>query len=66
MGRCSMIPQSDVRSALLTPEQRLTEIARILASAILRLRCRAALPSASSGGPDIRTNSDPNCLEVLE
>jgi hypothetical protein len=47
----------------LTPDQRLTEIARIVAGAVLRLRDRAALP-APAGQQKIPLNSAPNCLEV--
>jgi hypothetical protein len=51
------------RDDLLTAEQRLTAIARILAGALLRLRDRAALPSASPVEEKIPPNYLPNCLE---
>jgi hypothetical protein len=51
---------------VLTPDERLQEIAGILAAGILRLRSRAALPTESdeqSGRPNSR-ESDQDCLEV--
>jgi hypothetical protein len=48
---------------LLTVDQRLREMAEILAAAVIRLRLRAALPGEGAGAgkpPD----SSPNCLEV--
>jgi hypothetical protein len=49
--------------ALLTAEQRLSEVAAILAAGILRLRARAALP-ATEPGPEIPVDSGATCLDV--
>jgi hypothetical protein len=49
-----------------TPDQRLAAIARILAGALLHLRDRAALPTASQVQQKIPEESAPNCLEVPE
>jgi len=50
----------------LTPDQRRREIARILADGIVRLRSRAALPTAVTAPPasEKPAASSPNCLEV--
>jgi hypothetical protein len=49
----------------LTDDQRLREIARILARGVLRLRARVALPPAVHlPCPQILPESGPNCLEV--
>jgi hypothetical protein len=50
----------------LTDDQRLREIARILAGGVLRLRARLALPPApvQLPCPQILPESGPNCLEV--
>jgi hypothetical protein len=47
-------------------EQRLREVARILAAGILRLRARAALPPSSEHLPGLQIppESGPNCLEL--
>jgi hypothetical protein len=47
----------------LTAEQRRSELAAILAAAIIRLRHRAALPHPDSGA-EKPPNSVANCLEV--
>ena len=48
-----------------TSDQPLSEIARILAGGILRLRSRAALSQAGAPSvPQIVPESGPNCLEV--
>jgi hypothetical protein len=52
------------RDDLLTAEQRLAAIARILAGALLRLRDRAALSPAPLGEAQIPPDSTLNCLEV--
>lgn len=49
--------------ALLTAEQRLSELAAILAAAILRRRARAVLPNGESG-TQISADSGPPCLDV--
>jgi hypothetical protein len=51
------------RPAFLTAEQRLSELAGILAAGILRLKTRAALPGdgARPGNPP---DSNPACLDV--
>jgi hypothetical protein len=51
---------------MLTDDQRLREIARILAAGVLRLRARVAIPPASVQlpGPQILLESSPICLEV--
>jgi hypothetical protein len=46
-------------------DDRLREIARILAGGVLRLRARVALPPAVQlPAPQILLESGPNCLEV--
>jgi hypothetical protein len=47
---------------LITPTERVRAIAHILATGILRLRARAALPPVSA--PQILSESAPNSLEV--
>jgi hypothetical protein len=51
---------------LLPEDQRCREIADILAAGILRLRSRAALPTAvtASAAPEKPADSSPNGLEV--
>ena len=51
---------------LLKDDQRLREVACILAAGILRLRARLALPAANAqlSGPQILLESGPNSLEV--
>ena len=51
---------------LMTPAERLHEVARILAGGILRLHARVALPAAPAqlSGPQILLESGPNSLEV--
>lgn len=51
--------------AFLTPEQRLSELAAILAAGVLRLRSRAAMPDIESGA-EISTDSGPTCLDVRQ
>jgi hypothetical protein len=60
-----MLPYTD-DSDILTGDERLREIAGLLAAGILRLRCRAALPPAPAATPDPENppNSSLNCLEV--
>jgi hypothetical protein len=53
------------RDDLLTADQRLTAIARILAGALLRLCDRVALPAGPHPEVQIPPDSAPNCLEVL-
>jgi hypothetical protein len=55
--------QIDPKTAAFTAAQRLTEMARIFAGALLRLRDRAALPVASVE-EKIPPESALNCLEV--
>ena len=45
------------------PDQRLAEVARILATGILRLRARVALPTADPA-PEKLTNSPPPSLDL--
>jgi hypothetical protein len=47
-----------------TPNQRLHAVARILAAGILRLRARAALPSAELPAPRILPEKAVNPLDV--
>ncbi len=47
----------------LTPDERLSEVASILAAAVLRLRSSAALPG-DDPAPEILPESWPTCLEV--
>lgn len=49
--------------AFLTAEQRLSELAAILAAGMLRLRTRAAMPHAESRA-EIPADSGPTCLDV--
>jgi hypothetical protein len=49
----------NIRDGLLTADQRLREIARLLGAALLRLRRRVPPP-----GAQILPESAPNCLEV--
>src|SRR5262249_22186741 len=69
-GRQQEQPGREVRDMdralqdLPTAEQRLAEIARLLAGALLLLNDRAGLPSAQAGAGQIPRNSAPNCLEV--
>jgi hypothetical protein len=51
---------------MLTDDERLREVARILAAGVFRLRNRAALPPATTRLADtqILLESSPNCLEV--
>jgi hypothetical protein len=53
-------------AGILTDDDRLREIAGLLAAGILRLRCRAALPPAPANdpGPKNPPDSSLNCLEV--
>jgi hypothetical protein len=49
----------------LTDDQRLREVARILAAGVLRLRAQAAGPAPTQlPGPQILPESGPNSLEV--
>jgi hypothetical protein len=50
----------------MTDDERLREVARILAAGVLRLHARAALPPAPAQlpGTQILLESSPNCLEV--
>jgi hypothetical protein len=58
--------QNTVNNEMLTSEQQLREIARILAAGVLRLRARVALPSGPTPpGPEIPAKSTPNDLEVV-
>ena len=56
-----MRPMDD--PSFLTPDERLSEVASILAAAVLRLRVRAALPG-DEPGPENPPDSWPTCLEV--
>jgi len=47
----------------LTPDERLSEVASILAAGVLRLRARSALPG-DDPAPEILPESWPTCLEV--
>jgi hypothetical protein len=53
-------------AGILTDDDRLREIAGLLAAGILRLRCRAALGAGPASGPGPRNPPDSslNCLEV--
>lgn len=59
-----MRPHDD--PAAMTADERLREVARILAAGILRLRSRAALPDdpAQHSGPKNPLDSGPGCLEL--
>lgn len=58
-----MRPHDD--PAAMTADERLREVARILAAGILRLRSRAALPDPGKhSGPKNPLESGPGCLEV--
>ncbi len=46
----------------MTPEERLTELAAILAAGVLRLHRRAAIPV--SPNPQIPSDSGQNCLDL--
>jgi hypothetical protein len=48
----------------LTENDRLREIARILAAGVLRLRARVALPAVQLPARKILPENGPNCLEV--
>lgn len=50
----------------LTPDERRSEVASILAAGVLRLRARAALPEAAC--PDLPPDEETrgSCLEVLD
>jgi hypothetical protein len=56
----------DIDPARMTPDERLREIAAILAAGILRLRSRAALPADSGqhSGPENLPETGPDRLEV--
>jgi len=49
--------------SILTPDERLSEVAGILAAGVLRLRAGAALPADDSGQKN-PPESGPTCLEV--
>jgi hypothetical protein len=51
--------------SFLTPDERLSELADILASGVLRLRARAAFPG-DDPRPEKSPNSSPSGLEVFE
>ena len=51
--------------SLLTPDERFSEVAGILAAGVLRLHARAAL-SGDDPGPEKPPNSGPAGLEVSE
>ena len=53
---------SPVKNEMLTPEQQLREVARILAAGVLRLRARVALPPPV---PEKPPETAPNGLEVV-
>jgi hypothetical protein len=55
--------QIDPTTVAFTADQRLVEIARILAGAVLRLRDRGALPGPRKG-EQIPPKSVSNCLEL--
>lgn len=55
-----MRPHDD--PAAMTPDERLRELASILAAGVLRLRSRAALPA--DPGPENLPESGQDCLEV--
>jgi hypothetical protein len=52
---------------MMTPEQRRTAIARILAVGVLRLQARATFAIAAETTPEPQNSqkSEPGCLEVL-
>jgi hypothetical protein len=55
--------RTESRGSPTGPDQRLREVAEILAGAVIRLRLRAALPdSIQNAGKTL--DSPPNCLEV--
>jgi hypothetical protein len=60
-----MIQQPD-DGGMPTDDERLREIAGLLAASLLRLRCRAALPPqpGTSPGAENLPNSSLNCLEL--
>jgi hypothetical protein len=49
-----------------TDDDRIREIAAILAAGVLRLRSRAALPGAPQAVPQILPESAPNGLELCD
>jgi len=49
--------------SFLTPDERLSEVASILAAGVLRLHASAALPG-DNPAPEILPDSGPTCLEV--
>ncbi|MCX7429091.1 MAG: hypothetical protein NTW96_26135 [Planctomycetia bacterium] len=51
--------------SFLTPDERLSEVASILAAGVLRLHARSAFP-ADNRGPGESPNSAPSGLEVSE
>jgi hypothetical protein len=53
-------------TSTLSPDERLREVAAILAAGVARLRLRAALPGSGGDGPGSEKppESAPNCLEV--
>ncbi len=53
-------------TSTLTPDERLREVAAILAGGIVRLRLRAALPGTGGDEPGAEKplENEPNCLEV--
>lgn len=59
-----MRPHDD--PAHMTADERLREVAAILAAGVLRLHSRAALPDDSNrnSGPESPPDAEPNCLEV--
>ena len=50
-------------ATFLTPEERLSEVASIMAAGVLLLRASAALPG-DDPAPEILPDSWPTCLEV--
>jgi len=59
-----MRPQTDPTS--MTADERLREVAAILAADLLRLRARSALPTdpGQVPGPENPSETGPDCLEV--
>jgi hypothetical protein len=53
-------------NALPSNDDRIREIAAILAAGVVRLRCRAALPGPCPAGPQILPETTPNCLELSD
>lgn len=49
--------------AFLTADERLSELAAIMAAGVLRLKARAALPDAEAA-QEISADSDATCLDV--